>query len=298
VPLVNGNQFYPYKKTRERLLTLNTSNPNQTGAPYDIWCNHITFDPVLVEEAVPSSGGKVMSIVRDPAAHLWSSASWFRCAPYESRADWDRFILSMEDRLAYDKAVRFLCKSEENTRAIVGTKVPPSNPNNSTENRAFAAKFEEVESKVERGDYLLLVTERMEESMLAMWHFYGLHPLDITYASKKVNSRNIASATNEDADHERAEQRVRNWSHHDSRLHILANRILSERMATIFPDPAVRAQSLVDFSTLNDIVSQICGEDLAEIAPGLNYWCHLKDLDNKPWVDEQKEALNRYFAGH
>ena len=94
-----SNQDGKLFETKEAILTLPTTNPDHpNGAPYDVWSNHVVFDEILLNEAVPTSEGKFFSIVRDPGTRMQSVCQCPTCMamkaikkPRKIKMDWTTY---------------------------------------------------------------------------------------------------------------------------------------------------------------------------------------------------------------
>eukprot|EP00581_Thalassiosira_minuscula_P009365 CAMPEP_0183708676 /NCGR_PEP_ID=MMETSP0737-20130205/4902_1 /TAXON_ID=385413 /ORGANISM="Thalassiosira miniscula, Strain CCMP1093" /LENGTH=277 /DNA_ID=CAMNT_0025936575 /DNA_START=493 /DNA_END=1326 /DNA_ORIENTATION=+ len=219
-PLTNKSVVYNPRTAEGREIMLNfpTTLPGQKSAPYDVWCNHINFRESLLTEAVPSSNGKYLSIVRDPGTRLRSACAFFKCCPANTEDGWVKFILSEKGNTnSWSKGIRSaMCRTDQSSREIFW-------PSPTVETQAS------MEKRVARGDLLLLVMERMIESMLVLWDFYKLHPLDVAFIPKKVKKK-IPGVTDEKPNILKlAEEMVREANPYDTALHELANNTLTNK---------------------------------------------------------------------
>ena len=278
-----GKRWFPGKDLQEMLQLPSTTN-SSSHAPFDIWANHVVYDNALVTHVVVP-GAKVVSIVRDPAARLRSACQYYRCCP--SDADdptiFESFVLKNPPALwLLHQEPKCHCCADETAKEIVGMGLEPTLTE--TQNRALLLE------RVESGDILLLVTERMEESMLALLHDLQLHPLDAAFLSKKVELKATKQKT---SDCIAAEQRVREWAPYDARMHEIANQMLTTRMNMTFVN-ATEATWLL--SGLNDILFHACSSDDGDESTNitdsvLGYWCSEKMLDNSEWNNKHAKML-------
>mmetsp|Transcript_62429 Transcript_62429/g.184696 ORF Transcript_62429/g.184696 Transcript_62429/m.184696 type:complete len:437 (-) Transcript_62429:74-1384(-) len=274
-----ANTWRPSK--RPDILEMRTTNPSIKGAPYDIWTNHVTFDNLLLEKVVPSANGKVLSIVRDPATRTRSACDYYTtvCQCPSSKEDssiWDKFALSDEGQKYYSRTSKGLCGTDGSSYEIVGTGLHPD--------KSFQENFKEVIARAKSGDFLLLVMERMLESMLVFWHEYKLHPLDVTYLSKKVRKEDVVKASETLA----AESALHTMSLYDSKLHSVADELLTSKLQEIFSESSMK-QAYDDLEALNDMLHDACKS--SDAVPELSYWCLEKELDNVPWHKKHSKML-------
>mmetsp|Transcript_21872 Transcript_21872/g.46184 ORF Transcript_21872/g.46184 Transcript_21872/m.46184 type:complete len:489 (-) Transcript_21872:95-1561(-) len=269
---------------QEELFHLPTTVPEAQSAPYDVWSNHVKFHESLLSEAVPSSGGKYVSIVRDPASRLRSACKYYECCPATTDTSWALFIIQKGKDKDWSKGH---CAFDQTSRDIFGP----------TLDEATRAA---VETRVDRGDLFLMVSERMVESSLALWNFYDLHPLDVAFISQKVTiDRFTGESTLMNGSEEKkprvvevAEEKVREWNPYDTSLHELANHALSKRMKAIFPEKTIRERAVRELELLNDIIWQVCLPELKEKTPELNDWCREKKMDNVAWNECHLDMMN------
>lgn len=212
----------------------------------------------------------VVSIVRAPAAAMRSSCGYFHCCPANASdpSVWDNFVLSEEGRHFFNHSddSRRSCDLERMSKEIVGTGLTGLNASALqvagqknkflTAEERLALKTQYFVEAVERGEHILLVTERMPESMLLLWSAYSLHPLDVTYVSMKVNS---FSNTTKDERSLKAEEYLAAISPNDSLLHAVANKQLDKRLEYAFGDRAGVISARKHFETLNRLINHVCG---------------------------------------
>ena len=181
--------YIPQDEKRFHILNLDTTNPNVTSAPYDVWCNHVVYDNLLTDEVVPSSQHFVVSNCpgRSDTNSVRLSVLWMLSFAILERGYVQQFRLVPTSKTTlYQKQGH--CRVDQSSYQIVGTGLHA--------NKSFAENFEAVLNQARRGNFLLLVTERMVESMLVLWHVYRLHPLDVAFLSKKVDKTTLVSFPN------------------------------------------------------------------------------------------------------
>ena len=261
-----SNQDGKLFKTKDKILNLPTTNPDHpNGAPYDVWSNHVVFDEILINEAVPTSEGKLFSIVRDPGTRIRSACRFNGCCPAKTSEEWTKFILNSTID-SFKKKKKF-CELNQSFKEINGG--APS----------YKALIG-LEHQVRQGNLLLMVTERFIESVLILRDFYDLHPLDIVFFPMKVMEHPIGS---KNSDLITAEEKMREWNKYDTAIHKLANSTLSKKMEEIYPQQANRVRAVEEMETLNDLLHHVCSKELKNVVPELNSWCDEKTMDNIPW---------------
>jgi Galactose-3-O-sulfotransferase len=280
-PITTDTRPYePQNHADYHILTLNTTHPNVSSAPYDIWCNHVLYDNLLTEQVVPSSQNRVVTIVRDPVIRMRSACQHYRCCPsqYDDPTVFERFEQSPKGQSFFGRrhGTDDHCHVDKSSREIVGTGLYP----NKTFDENFLAILEKA-SAITTGDFLILVTERMIESMLVLWHTYQLHPLDVAYLSKKVVR--TTSAVEKSNRTLVVEHMVRTWNPYDTKMHTVANEVLAKRMELIFPEPDQRIRAHEQLQSLNDLLFSACQVDDDQATEELEYWCNEKVLDSYAW---------------
>mmetsp|Transcript_32229 Transcript_32229/g.68201 ORF Transcript_32229/g.68201 Transcript_32229/m.68201 type:complete len:442 (-) Transcript_32229:1125-2450(-) len=264
-------------KGRKELLGLLTTIPGIQSAPYDIWCNHVKFHESLLTRAVPSSYGKLFSIVRDPGTRLRSACAYYHCCPAETEEEWAEFVLSDHGKAgSWNKG---FCEFDQSSGEIYG-------PSLTKETQAA------VQSRANRGELLLLVMERMSESMLVLWDFYKLHPLDVTFISQKVRTKNLNVEEEKSNRTKLAETLVREMNSYDSALHKFANTLLTKKVEALMPNKAIRDRAMKEVELLNDLLHHICQPNLYGVTSDLNFWCKEKTFDNVSWNDYHLRRVN------
>jgi hypothetical protein len=278
------------KSTQTLILHLATTIAGVKGAPYDIWCNHVFFDNTLLEKVVPSARNTMVSIVRDPATQMRSACNYFGCCPADEgdTSVWDNYALSPKGQKEFkSEKSKHECHIDRSSRLIVGNGIAP--------NKTFSENFDLVLDRIQSNELLALVMERMEESLLAFWHSYSLHPLDVSFISKKVRE----SLPDAKSDHTlKAEQAVREMSKFDLRLHKAANIALDVLMNDLFPGTGARTEAVAQLVALNDLVLKACTVVDEKHTPELNYWCKEKELDNTGWNEEHLKMLEDGRRSH
>ena len=286
IPIMRGKQFDARTKGgRSELLRLPTTVVGQKGAPYDIWVNHVLFGDALLRDAVPTSEGKYFSIVRDPATRMRSACNFFGCCPAKSDTEWQEFVLN-----STQESWKGTCSLDQSFSEI-------------NEGPLSYETYAAMEDRIKRGGLLLLVTERFSESMLALWDFYRLHPLDVAFLSKKVanntptrggggvaDSRRYTPLEDKTTEFLKAEEKVRWMSPYDTATHKLANAQLSEKMEGMFSKEVNKERVKDTLNILNDLLHEVF-QGLDDVMPELKFWCLEKELDNVQWSEAHLNML-------
>mmetsp|Transcript_21219 Transcript_21219/g.51771 ORF Transcript_21219/g.51771 Transcript_21219/m.51771 type:complete len:411 (+) Transcript_21219:41-1273(+) len=264
---------------------IQTSDPTHYGSPFDVWADHVVFDRVLIDEAVPSAEGKVLTITRDPAERMHSWCLFLGCCPADltNTSVFASFILGANGTRLLNSR-HGLCRREQTTFQLVGSGLE----SNQTQIQGFFS----VIRKIASGQWLALVTERFDESMLVLQHEYGLHPLDITYVKMKVNRPPVPPDDPELL--EAAEKLVRRTNFHDQQIHNHANLSLETKLRALYGVRGNKREvALEKFRKLNSIVHEACLWD-EEKDSEVGKWCAEKAMDDTVWLrHHRKSSLQR-----
>ena len=276
ISTIGGHYFKARtKKGRSKLLSLPTTIVGrQKGAPYDIWTYHVKFSKSLLSEAVPTSDGKFFSIVREPAARIRSACNFYRCCPAQTPEKWHDFVLE-----STEKSWKRQCGLDYSFREI--NEGPLSNETQVA-----------MEDEIRKGKLLLLVTDRLLESMLALWDFYNLHPLDVAFFPKKFSKNQASTHIGNTINLLKAEEKIRKMNPYDTAAYKLANMKLSERIEDMFSSEVIRERAKEELKTLNDLLHYVC-QGLDNSMPELKFWCLEKELDNFKWCEEHLKLWER-----
>ncbi|EJK48602.1 hypothetical protein THAOC_32586, partial [Thalassiosira oceanica] len=250
-----------------------------SGAPYDVWAVHSKYDSVLFDDFLPSTG-RILSIIRDPG----------------NASVWNEFVLSHEGRDFFTKKVkRAGCQLNRMTLQIVG------GIGNSVKYSNHTGKVQDWIEESYKRRHVLLVTERMVESMLVLWHEYNLHPLDVVFSSFKVSSK----SEQKDEESIEAENVIREMSPSDSQMYRHANLRLDSLLGISFASSKVRENAIDELETMNDLLAQTCGtvtytdkhrfvygyDNLTINVPSLQRFCEEKLLDGPQWHHRHYTSL-------
>ena len=279
--------YIPQDEKHNHILNLKTTKPNVTSAPYDVWCNHVVYDNLLTDKVVPSSQHFVVTIVRDAATRLRSACQHYGCCPSEYSNDemFNNFVLSNRAKRLFTNNKQH-CRVDQSSYQIVGTGLHA--------NKSFAENFEAVLNEARHNKFLLLVTERMVESMLVLWYFYKLHPLDVAFLSKKVAKTSLVSPQQASNKTIAAEHLIREWNPYDTRIHAVANELLTRHLELIFPHPTMRQRAQEQLQSLNDLLFHVCHpkQELGS-STELHDWCEEKALDNWEWNRKHLQVIRK-----
>eukprot|EP00798_Chlamydomonas_sp_ICE-L_P031213 gene31213-6362_t len=223
-----------------------------------------------MEVVVPSARGVLLSIVRDPATKMQSACNFYKCCPfdYNNSTVWDSYVLSDRGKNFFF-GTHGMCSLDKSSREIVGSGLDPAKP--------FEGNFEEVIHRVRSGKFLVLVMERMLESMLAFADVYQPHPLDLAFLSKKIQPRTGKDTTSVQA--AEAWRLMREWNPFDVQLHGAANAALDEKMKAMFPNAGAKEKALLQLASLNQVLYSVCSHKVVSFRE-LAEWCQDKLLDN------------------
>uniref|UniRef100_A0A7S1T663 Sulfotransferase domain-containing protein n=1 Tax=Compsopogon caeruleus TaxID=31354 RepID=A0A7S1T663_9RHOD len=249
-----------------------------TPMPFDMWVNHVSYSP-FIHDVVPSAHGFAFASIRDPATRVPSSCDFFKCCPHD-RSNWTLYsqFVQSNDGARFLKEGTEVCRLDDTSIDITG--VNRSSP-------GFVASFEETLSKVRDGRLLLLVTDRMLESVLVLMHEYDLHPLDASFHSLKVRTDSSVEDGEENLPDEvrNAYEKTRQAHRYDWELYKLANRTLDERLRRFYPVPSKLVRDLEALEEMNQWMGSLCSPRMAaEISSTIQQMCFEWKVDNVAWI--------------
>jgi len=295
---LHGTRTWDPRRRLDEMLNF-TSTDGSRGAPYDVWAVHSKYDSVLFDDFLPSTG-RILSIIRDPGTAMRSACAFFsNCGCPADRGNasvWNEFVLSHEGRDFFTKKVkRSGCQLNRMTLQIVG------GVGNSVKYSNHTGKVQDWIEESYKRRHVLLVTERMVESMLVLWHEYNLHPLDVVFSSFKVSSK----SEQKDEESIEAENVIREMSPSDSQMYRHANLRLDSLLGTSFASSKVRENAIDELETMNDLLAQTCGtvtytdkhrfvygyDNLTIDVPSLQRFCEEKLLDGPQWHHRHYTSL-------
>eukprot|EP01084_Bolivina_argentea_P058399 106656_1 len=163
---------YSHKKFVQWLLK-NKYTWNRNNV-LDIWLSHVTYHPYLFE-LIPSSNNQIVTIVREPNQRLMSALYFFR-----HRLQFSGYYnYNISHYLNDTQNINKLKRDEAGLNSMCKSLMPGYSTKNDTYN---------VWQQIISGNFLLLIKERYEESLLLLKYAYNMSWSDLIFTSMKVKN--------------------------------------------------------------------------------------------------------------
>uniref|UniRef100_A0A7S3UZE7 Sulfotransferase domain-containing protein n=1 Tax=Heterosigma akashiwo TaxID=2829 RepID=A0A7S3UZE7_HETAK len=202
---------------------------------FDMWINHMPYQPRLFE-LVPNQNYQFVGIVRDPGTRKRSQCTWrpdaekscIKVAYKCGCTNWDDCGI----KALSDKGMR-ACLAATGTYAS-GAQVSWHTGEHTKLRSKQESAWRRLEQQVRSGRHLIMVTERLEESLLMVKHAYDFTVDDMVYFSKKVQKHGTTARD------EKAYAAWRELDALDTQFHDLANEMLDHHLDAIGRDVVKR----------------------------------------------------------
>ena len=172
--------------------------------PYDVWCHHVRFDNRLMSVIENSPQGRMfISIVRRPSKRFQSAWHWYDHGAAESPHDhsgklnmtireFARKLETMEGITSLDdirNQFKYRTGFDATAVELTGASLKSAN---------FETRFQQIIQNIESLNYIILVADRMEESLIAMAVEMKWPISDVLYYSLKVRDKSHDIASNDE----------------------------------------------------------------------------------------------------
>ena len=238
--------------------------------PFDCWDQHVDVSRFLFS-TVPSASRQLFTIVRDPAARFISAFYFFGTG--------ERLMQNLSETIEEVHRLGQAYHSTDLTSldgmAKLFMPIQKKKSNIDPTRRDFMAN---VIYKILSGEWLSLVTERFDESLVAYLHFgYGMNLSSLVYRSMKVHEENTKTtpyvATEEEMMILRANQP------YDYILYIVSNLVLS-----LHKNDEIDTNALI-LADLNRQLVDLCSEDqVREIIKSKSVSLASRQADENKWL--------------
>lgn len=161
--------------------TLNNKNivPPPPGRHYDVLCCHVIYNRGQFEKYMPQDSVYI-GIVRDPITRLESAFEFFELFRNVDLGDYAVNPLKYEKTFPSMSNNRMAFEYGFPRNLFPGSKIKPGNVT-----REIASYIEKVRSEFD----LILINERLEESLVMMKRLLNWHTKDITFMSQFVRNK-------------------------------------------------------------------------------------------------------------
>jgi len=258
----------------------------------DIWIDHTPFNPNF-HKKIPTSKGQIVGLVRDPGTRLRSGWTWRKDAKYRAKkfgkiyncSGWDGCCLKALNSSTVRNALETpgILHAELQLHRQSNWHTGVLKPVESTENVSFKRRltrfhnhFIDLIMKILNGKHLILVMERMDESLLVLRHAYNLSIDDIVYHPKNVGDGVSAIENNSGL------EPVRQLEVYDMILYKTANVALDKWIQLL--NPAIIADEIRQLQELRVHYKQTCSSTAKDLSsPMLEKDCNLLYLEWDDW---------------
>ena len=162
--------------------------------PYDMWVNHVQFSKLLFD-IVPSANRKIISIIRSPAERFQSAWFWYRHNDtHTSKSGSAGLSMTLEkfiNKIDHDeKFLQHVRKSFVYRTGLDATTQELMDLPNFNDDSTVETAFQALLDKVLSCKWFLLVTNRIDESLVVLARALNWPLSDILYLSLNQNKAN------------------------------------------------------------------------------------------------------------
>mmetsp|Transcript_33263 Transcript_33263/g.43848 ORF Transcript_33263/g.43848 Transcript_33263/m.43848 type:complete len:383 (-) Transcript_33263:160-1308(-) len=273
---------------KNNLYPINLEKAEKQNLTFDMWVNHCKFTPNLFR-LIHQKNHQFVGLVRDPGTRTrsfwtWKSVKQARrqakkcgCSNWQDCGVLAAKKIKVQECLSEGKNDLDGFKTNFQTYWHIGSCLQHKN---------FNRCSEELFKDIKNGKHLILIMERMKESLVLLRHAYGLSIDDIVFFPKKV--QNLGSGhSNEEERAIKAWQKVHSM---DMRLYNIANDTLNRWIEYIGPTQVQR-----DLHQLKDLTERYfvdCNKHNANPSKNFNENCKCLLLDSEEW---EKKFGKRFF---
>ena len=241
-----------HRKDIEKIKTWNDKT-GMNGNKFDMWINHILFHP-FIYKLMPSAENQILTIVRDPVDRFISGFRYYKLqqtlniniSTYIKRL-YNNYTKYGKYEKNYWPTPHIGYQLNSQCRSLIRGYVEPE---------AYDAY--DVWKSIRNGDWLILITERFDESLLLLTYAYNFTLNDLSYIRKKGREKRdlYENAYNPTQD-ERA--LILKMHECDAHLYKTALEIFNHRIFQIYGNDHKRKQKdLGKLKEINNINAKRC----------------------------------------
>ena len=276
--------FHNYAVLHNKSVQTGNGQSWNGNKEYDMWVNHIYFTP-KVYSLVPSAQKQVISIVRNPLQR-WLSAWNFLKDRDESKhrkvlvnMNVTQYINQHKTQYQFDHADKDCIAFNTMCKSLIPDYA--WNGGNDTYNNW---------PNILNGNWLILVTDYWNESMLLLKHAYNLTWTDLVYLYMKKSKHHLqmSDLSNEDIN------KINELSFCDWKLYNISLKIFNKRLYEIYEGDEERMQNDIDSMVkIKDKKIKECNDVNKNTYDFKHYdknatnvtklWCKSITLDNEAW---------------
>ena len=163
--------------------------------PYDVWCHHVRFDNRLMSVVENSPQGRMfISIVRRPSERFQSAWHWYNHgaadSPHDHSSKLNMTIRTFAHKLETMEGITSLDDIRSQFKYRTGLDATSVELTGATLKSAdFETRFHQIIQNIESLNYIMLVADRMEESLIALAIEMKWPISDVLYYSLKVRDK-------------------------------------------------------------------------------------------------------------
>eukprot|EP01084_Bolivina_argentea_P180749 312259_1 len=229
-----GHTFDFNKQSNKQIISnINTWNNN---TKLDIWLNHAIFNPYLYE-LIPTSTNQILTIIRNPNDRFLSA--WQ--TQQRHKMNLSTFI---NNSVKLTEIQQINTNSNKHTRNEFNSQCHEIIPNYADNGIDKYNNWKRIES----GDFLILISDRWDESLLLLKYAYNLEWKDLFY--KKMTKRpwkdemkkkkNVVEITQDES------IKLKKLNDCDWKLYNVAVEIFDRRLYEIYKDDVKRLEEDID----------------------------------------------------
>ena len=231
----SGQQFnFNNKKDREIVSNSKTLNGEKK---LDLWVNHAIFDEYLYE-LIPSSKHQILTTIRNPNQRFLSAWKY-----YHAQSKYKMNITQFIDQYSHKNAFQGNIPTEIEINCLCKEIIPKyADPDyDATKNNNW--------DRIKFGDFLVLIAERFDESLLLLKYAYNLEWKDLFY--KKMTKKS-ASLTNYQLKRDKIkltkeqDMKLKLLQDCDWKLYHIAMKVFDQRLYQIYGNNQTLLQQDID----------------------------------------------------
>ena len=165
------------------------SLPPRPGSSYNIQCQHVTFDPKVEHEIMPRNKSLYVTVARSTVSHFRSGFTFFGA---ETRTRFKYSNATMDELIGHyldsqPEPTEYQAQHDVTLNSIasdLGWKAFSEEMEGSTLQDKIDAFIKHLDQEID----FVMITERMDESLIILKEYLGWNMTDIVYLKRTVSS--------------------------------------------------------------------------------------------------------------